>query len=709
LISSQRLRAPLQTTVIWLTLCAVTFAQVPAPMSYSAASVKECVSCVDAPVQTPTPAPQNPAQQDATRPPGTQQQQPIPDQARPSTDPTRPPGTQQPSPQAPPGTNLPPATQQPTPGANPLPTAVPIDQQTPTLQTDVQEGPPAPLLTETEPRPVPPLPSLTRLGVQGDNTLPLSLNEAIRRALENNNDIEVARGDVKFNETVLRSLEGIYDPLIQYTPQLNNSVRPVSSTLAGSNQGSTVTTTDINNNFSLTKQFARGGGNYSYFFNNTRETTNSRFTTLNPFYSASQGIQFTQPLWRNRSVDFTRRQIRIQRKRLEQSDADFRRSTISVISQVQRAYWDLVFAIRDEQNQVANVNLTRENFRRTEASVAAGSAAPLERAQVQTELSNRIASLLSASQFVSVAENNLKQLMLKDPLAPEWSAALLPTDKPTFDESPIDLIAALNEARANRPELRRQKLQQEINDIDITYYKNQTKPQIDLVGAVSTTGLAGTPTPGSISSGGQIPLIGGDPATNASAFLLAELQRARLEAGLPNNITVPNVTVQSAGVSNNVIGGYGQTLQNLFNFKTRNVVVGATIQLPLHNKTAKANLAGAQIQREQIAAQMRSQAQLIEVEVRNAAQAVETARQRVLSAREARQNAELQLAGERRLYQVGRSTTFLLFQRENALVNARNQELRAETDYNKALADLQRATSTTLRANNIIVETPTLP
>jgi HAE1 family hydrophobic/amphiphilic exporter-1 len=105
---------------------------------------------------------------------------------------------------------------------------------------------------------------------------------------------------------------------------------------------------------------------------------------------------------------------------------------------------------------------------------------------------------------------------------------------------------------------------------------------------------------------------------------------------------------------------------------------------------------------------MRSQELGVEVEVRNAAQAVETARRRVLSARQARENAELQLAGEQRLYQVGRSTTFLLFQRENQLVNARNQELRAETDYNKALAELQRATSTTLRANNVIVETPTM-
>ena len=81
-------------------------------------------------------------------------------------------------------------------------------------------------------------------------------------------------------------------------------------------------------------------------------------------------------------------------------------------------------------------------------------------------------------------------------------------------------------------------------------------------------------------------------------------------------------------------------------------------------------------------------------------------RRRVLAARSARQNAELQLTGEQRLYQVGRSTTFLLFQRENELANARNLEIRAETDYHKALADLQRATSTTLRANNVIVETP---
>ena len=74
--------------------------------------------------------------------------------------------------------------------------------------------------------------------------------------------------------------------------------------------------------------------------------------------------------------------------------------------------------------------------------------------------------------------------------------------------------------------------------------------------------------------------------------------------------------------------------------------------------------------------------------------------------RRARENAEKQLEGERVKYELGSSSTFLLFQRENTLANARNAEIRAETDFNKALADLQRATSTTFRANNIEVSSP---
>ena len=638
----------------------------------------------------PTPAPGDP-----TRPPGTE---PIPGTTTPAQNPSAPPGTQQTSPTSPPGSTV-------TPQATPLPTqpagTVPGGSTTPSSEP-LRE----PVIPQFQAKPLPPVPSLQRLGV-GSETISLSMNDAVKRALENNNDIEVARDDVRFAETQLRALEGVFDPVFAITPTYDKRISPQQSSLGG---GSVTSTTTYSWSPSVLKQFGKGGGNYFLQFQNSHTNTSNSFSLLNPFYSSNLSLQFTQPLLRDRSIDNNRRQIRIQRKRLDQSDADFRQRTIDVITRVQQAYWELVFALRDQQNNLANLNLSRESLRNVEAQIAAGAKAPLERAEVQTELANRETALYSAIQAVAIAENNLKVLIFKDPRNPEWSAQLTPTDTPKFDTNPVNLPDALKAARDNRPELRRLRLQNDINDIDISFFKNQTKPQIDLTGTVALTGLAGqrVSTAAVVPPGTQVPIIGDNVLADPDAFLFDQVRRSLNALGLVVP-AIPTVPAQGASLNPTLIGGYGRDLRNLFGGDTRNITVGVAFSFPLKNKTAEANLAGARIQKEQLQASVRSQEQIIEVDVRNSAQAVESARQRVLSAREARVNAEMQLEGEQRLYQVGRSTTFLLFQRENALANARASELRAETDYNKALADLQRATSTTLRVNNVVVESPVAP
>ncbi|HEU4478459.1 MAG TPA: TolC family protein [Pyrinomonadaceae bacterium] len=651
--------------------------------------------------QTPRPTP-NPRQSDATRPPGSETQVPSTPPGTQPGPPTAAPATQQPAPQAPPGTSTAPTNQPAQPSTSP--TTVPSPEATsPAQEATPLQDPREPVFPTVQQRPLPPMPDMHRLGITSTNTLTLSLNDAVRKALQNNNDIEVARDDVRFAETQLRSLEGFYDPIFSLTPQIDKRVTPVQNIFAGAGTSGQVSNTVYTLSPSIFKPFSTGGGNYELSFSNNKTVTSATNSTLNPFYSSNLALSFTQPLLRNRSIDNQRRQIRIQKKRLEQSDADFRLRTIDVISRVQQAYWELVFALRDQQNQLENLNLSRENLRNVEAQIAVGAKAPLERAEVQTELANRESALLVAVQNVSIAENNLKQLILKDPQNPEWSAQLTPTDMPTFDTTPVDLNQALKEARDNRPELRRLNLQNEINDIDLKFFKNQTRPQVDLVGTVATTGLAGTAA-ATLPPGTLVPLISGDPNQVANAFLLSQIQDIQRRAVFPV-ATTPLVETPSLAPSD-LVGGYGKTLSNLFSLNTYNVTVGVAIQIPLRNRTAEANFAGARIQKDQLAASTRSQEQIIEVDVRNSAQAVETARLRVISAREARANAELQLEGEQRLYQVGRSTTFLLFQRQNALTNARNAELRAETDYNKALASLQRATSSTLRSNNVVVEDP---
>lgn len=640
-----------------------------------------CVPSLIVNAQRPKPTPKppaNPAQRDATKPPGSEQNQSAPPEAHPNTqDPTAPPGAQ---------------TAPANPGA------------TPTPEPPSQE----PQFPKVEPRPLPALPDLTRLGVNSGNVVTLSLNEAVRRALQNNNDIEVAKDDVRFAESQLRSFLGVYDAVFSVTPQYDKRITPQSSTLGGGGSSGTVSNSTFTLSPTVSKGFAEGGGFYTFTFANSRTTTSSSFASLPTAYSSNLSFQLTQPLWRNRTIDNNRHTIRVQKKRVQQSDADFRRKTIDVISQVQSAYWDLVFAMRDQQIQLDNLNLSRENLRQIEAQIAAGAKAPLDRAEVLTEIANRQSALLTATQTVSIAENALKQLILKNTGSPDWSAQLTPTDTPAVDTTPVNLNDAIAEARKNRPELQRLQLQRDINDIDLEYYRNQTKPQIDFQATLATTGLAGTPGIPTVPVGTNVPIISGDPNFSASAFLLQQIQNIRTQSlGLPP-VTVPTVATTSSTPAN-LVGGYGKDLANLFGFGTRTAIVGVAISFPFKNTVAKENLAGALIQKEQLDASVRSTEQIVEVDVRNAAQAVESSRQRVLTARSARANAEVQLEGEQRLYSVGRSTTFLLFQRQNALANARDAELRAETDYNKAVSNLQHATSSTLHANNVVVELPVRP
>lgn len=543
--------------------------------------------------------------------------------------------------------------------------------------------------------------SLSRVGVQATQTMPLTLNEAIRRALENNTDIEIAKTDVKIAEQSLRSLLGFYDGVFTFAPNYDRN----------STTGNTATN-DFRVNSSFAQQIRPGGGNVNVFFNNTRTenrfaqqqvSSGSGFSSGGAIYSSSLGVTYTQPLFRNFRTDSTRRQVKILRKRVSQSDADFRRQAITTIASVQSAYWDLVFALRDQQNRVANLNLSKENLRQVEAKIAAGAAAPLQKAEVETELANRESELLVATQSVTTAENRLKQLLLKDANSNDWSVQMVPTDRPAFSLDTVEFEDALKDAMQFRPELSRLKIEKEINKIDLDYFKNQLRPRIDLSTTFSLDGLA----TGNVSTADSIvPLITPQTTfTSASSYLYSLICAGATRPAACSPI--PTVTV--AGSPSYLRGGFGRSLANFGRSDSPNFTVGVTISFPLRNRTAKADLASARLQTQQIDARTRAQEQAVLAEVRNAVQSLETARQRVLSARRARENAEIQLEGERKLLEVGRSTTFLLFQRENALTNARNSEIRAETDYNKAVAELQRVTSTTFRANNIEVESPVTP
>jgi HAE1 family hydrophobic/amphiphilic exporter-1 len=247
-----------------------------------------------------------------------------------------------------------------------------------------------------------------------------------------------------------------------------------------------------------------------------------------------------------------------------------------------------------------------------------------------------------------------------------------------------ELSEAVAAAFANRPELAQNTLQQEMNKIDVRYFENQTKPQVDLVGTYATTGLSGALA------------ATGNPFAGSTLLLVDRINQLSGTLGLP-----PVVLPPSGALPDFLVGGYGQSLSNLFRNDFRTARVGVSLSFPLKNRAAEGQLGRAVAEGRKIDAQRKTLEQGIEVEVRNALQAVETTRQRVDTARASRTAAQKQLDSEQRRFQAGLSTTYFVLERQNALSEAQGRELRAMTDYNKALSELQRVMGTTLVTANV--------
>src|SRR4029079_19144788 len=135
--------------------------------------------------------------------------------------------------------------------------------------------------------------------------------------------------------------------------------------------------------------------------------TNNQFTALNPQYPTTLSFSYSQPLWRGLKIDNTRRQIQIARKNLSLTDAQFRQRAIDTITNVQRAYWDLVFALRSLQVQRDAVTVARTQLEHNQRLVREGQLAPIDVVAAEAQISSYEQGVFSALEDVSRSENLL--------------------------------------------------------------------------------------------------------------------------------------------------------------------------------------------------------------------------------------------------------------------------------------------------------------
>lgn len=535
---------------------------------------------------------------------------------------------------------------------------------------------------DIKPRPIP-----TRtLGIDPSKTLNWTLRDAIQAALERNVDIQLERENVRLSEYDLYAARGVYDPTftstLSFSPQRFANATPSAAITTPSGNviggvGKIISIRTLNYNFGMARSLEKYGSTFTVDFNNSR--TNSNRSNFDPQYQPQLSIGYTQPLMRNFRIDANRRQIKIAKKQLDLSDAQFRQRAIDIISRVQQAYWDLAFALRDEEIQREAVKLAEVQLTNNQRQVEVGTLAPIDVVTAATSVESRRVSVFQAMNAVSQAENILKQLVADGAESDVWTAKIVPMESFEIQPVALPLEDALRLSRENRPELKQLLLQKDINATNIDFFRNQTKPQINAFVTYSPTGLGGTPTSATFRRDAQ-----GNIVRDAN--------------GLPITSVDPDFQ-----------GGYGTALRNLLTNKYQSIQAGLQIQIPWKNRIAEANLGRAMEQTKQLDLQFRKQTQDIEAQIRNDVQSIEFSRMRIEAARAQQQFAQQQLDGEQKRFEAGLTTTFFVLQRQNDLSIAKGQYIRALTDYNKLVAQLQRDIGTTLSSNNIEVSSDAKP
>jgi outer membrane protein TolC len=472
----------------------------------------------------------------------------------------------------------------------------------------------------------------------------LTLDDAVKRALDRNLDIAVERLNPQTFDFSLASLQAAYRPTFTSNFGMRSQTTFSRSQTAG---GDVLVTDTLTGNNGLTQNIRWGGGSFAFAFNNNRQEQSDLFAIRNPAINTNFTAVYVQPLLRNLRIDGTRAQLKITQINQEMSETALRATIVRTVANVRNAYWDLVFTIQAAEVADRSLQLATKLVEDNQARVEVGTLAPLDVVQAQAEQANRRQAVATTQAAVRTAELVLKRLIVNGTDDPYWVSTIEPVDRPTFSTEALDVAAAVRKALSSRTDIEQSRKQIQSNNISIHNLSDQRLPGLDLTASYGAAGIGGT-----------------------------QFVRPAGQLGAAATQIIPSGFSDALGI-------LGDLRAPTWNF-------ALSFNYPIGSSTADANLARARVQQQQTIAQQRQLELQIATEVTNAALLVESNRERLQAAQAARDLAERRLDAEQSRFEVGLSTNFFVVQAQRDLRDSQNSELRALLDYRRAQVDFER-------------------
>jgi outer membrane protein len=483
-----------------------------------------------------------------------------------------------------------------------------------------------------------------------DGKLHLRLQDAVLLALENNSNIRIDETQVEMQKFSLLGAYKPFDPLIQSSANISRLSYSGYTQLqgVGDNNSAALNTLSQTVQASYAQTFTTGTNIFAGI-NSNRNSTNSDFYFLNPYVNSTLTLQFTQPLLRNFGRFANTAPIIIARRALQQSRSSFEAQVNDAILQVVTQYWTVVQARGSFDVEQKSLALAESSYQHDKRALELGALPPLDIYRSQSEVAARRLQAIQ-SEFVLKQAQEAFRLTIgvdQDPTLAALELDLVEKPEPEGEIEDVDPVAVLKKALAARPEIAAANDALANDETGIRLAHNALEPDLSLSGFYQSSGIGGNQY--NLNTG-QLIATGGLGASYSQLFGF----------GFP---------------------GYGGTL---------------TLNLPLRNRAAKANLGTALVARRHDLYTSRITREEIVRQVTDAVHLMEEAKLTLAAGKTSLDLAQKSLAADQRKYELGAETNFFVLDSQTKLAQSELDLLQTQINYQIARATLDRATGSLL-------------
>lgn len=306
--------------------------------------------------------------------------------------------------------------------------------------------------------------------------LSLTLNDAIRMAVEKNLDVRAELYNPAQYEADINRNRAIYDPLLTLQTSYTDS-----TTASVSSDGVVVESKALALNSSIS-QLLWTGGTAAITFNNGY--TNSNVVIPSSSWQTGLGVSLSQPLLKNVGREATEIAINISRYSKFASLEHFNSRLLTTVAQVRTEYYKL-YSLREERDvKKVSLELARKILSETKARVNAGVLPAMEVLSAEYGAVTREKELIDAELAVSNQVDVLRLLLQIDAKVED----LLTVDLPPRDRFDANEGEAIQKA-LNRPDIREQRRNLELNELQTRNFSQKTRPDLSLIASAQLTGL----------------------------------------------------------------------------------------------------------------------------------------------------------------------------------------------------------------------------